>query len=104
MKLPCTYCHEGAVKAERAALPAPAKCDTCHTGKGYAAQPSRKRLADLAIFSHARHAAAKLDCASCHNDTAAGVMLKALSMKSCVDCHRSHKASIECNVCHELGQ
>jgi len=27
-----------------------------------------------------------------------------VKMKWCVDCHRSNKASITCNICHELGQ
>jgi hypothetical protein len=25
-------------------------------------------------------------------------------MKACVDCHKSRRAAVECNVCHELGQ
>jgi hypothetical protein len=25
-------------------------------------------------------------------------------MKMCVDCHRETKASIECFICHEIGQ
>jgi hypothetical protein len=25
-------------------------------------------------------------------------------MKACVDCHKSRRAAVGCNICHELGQ
>jgi hypothetical protein len=64
-------------------------------------------VADFVYFSHARHRKAGADCHNCHGAVSASdVITKEVptTMKACVDCHKSRRASIACNVCHELGQ
>lgn len=65
-------------------------------------------VADFVFFSHAVHRKAAIDCQECH-----GVVNKRhvistpevpITMKRCVDCHKSHGAPSTCNTCHELGQ
>jgi hypothetical protein len=65
------------------------------------------RVEDFVYFSHARHHRAGIDCRQCHgavseHDTVA--LEVPVTMKWCVECHKTHKASLGCNTCHELGQ
>ncbi|MCU1260109.1 MAG: hypothetical protein JWO80_2994, partial [Bryobacterales bacterium] len=62
---------------------------------------------DFVFFSHAKHAAARVECKGCHGD----VMLQEfvqlqqpVKTKWCVDCHKASRAPTACNTCHELGQ
>ena len=62
---------------------------------------------DFVIFSHARHRKAGIECRSCHGAVTEHdvVTLEVpVTMKGCVNCHRSRHASSACNTCHELGQ
>jgi hypothetical protein len=109
LNLQCTFCHKTAVTAERAAFPAWKTCHTCHTEKAEQPIPSRRvyKLPDFVFFSHARHAAAKVECAACHGDLKAQDRIelhRSTKMAACVGCHKETKASIVCTVCHELGQ
>lgn len=106
LKLACQQCHTGAKTSERAGLPAAAKCAACHPGKEMVLPAlSANRLRDFVFFSHARHSQSKLECGVCHGDVARkGEVLKQLTMKSCVDCHKEQRATVQCHVCHELGQ
>jgi Cytochrome c7 and related cytochrome c len=70
--------------------------------------PSRRvyKLPDFVIFSHARHVS-KLDCGDCHGDVNTQDALRIerpTTMKACVDCHKSHAATVVCTACHELTQ
>jgi hypothetical protein len=123
LKLECTYCHAAAEKGVRAAMPDAGRCLLCHKTMA-ATSPVLKRLVklpssarpfhaeydnlpDYVIFSHARHARARLGCAGCHGnlwEQARTEPAKALNMKACVDCHKSHGAKVVCTMCHELGQ
>ncbi|MEO8028791.1 MAG: cytochrome c3 family protein [Bryobacteraceae bacterium] len=118
----CADCHSGT--AERAGFPLAAKCMLCHRAirkespaiQSLAALPKDAkpfpqtrvyRLADFVFFSHAKHSAAHIDCARCHGPVMERETLTRefpLTMKSCVDCHKSRQASITCNTCHELNQ
>ena len=65
------------------------------------------KVRDYVFFSHAKHAAAKIECAACHGPVERRAVLSRevnLNMKFCVDCHRARGASIDCNHCHELNQ
>jgi hypothetical protein len=109
LKLKCVQCHPNAEKAERAGFPAVAGCRTCHTEMAPRAIPEQRvyELRDFVIFSHARHADSKLECANCHGNVNAMEkveVVRSTKMASCMDCHREYKATLECNVCHELGQ
>lgn len=109
LKLACTQCHANAAKSERAGFPALDRCKTCHTGIAERKIPVERvyLLRDFVLFSHARHAESKLTCAQCHGEVNAMEkveVFRSTKMASCMDCHREHNASRECNVCHELGQ
>ena len=109
LKMRCISCHENAERAERAGFPAVKQCKVCHVDMAGRTIPSSRiyEIPEFVFFSHARHAAAKVGCKSCHGDVALQETLKAeqqIKMKWCVDCHKQNKASIVCNKCHELGQ
>lgn len=124
LKIECVYCHPAARTGERAGFPEAARCMTCHravkTGspeiRKLAALPQATRLTpatpvyrlpDFVFFSHARHDAARIECQACHGAVFGQDAVKpvlAMKMRACVDCHRSRRASVACNVCHELNQ
>jgi hypothetical protein len=109
LKLKCVSCHKNAEQADRAGFPEMSQCKTCHV-----AMVDRKisldlvyELPDFVFFSHGKHAAARIECSSCHGKVAAQesvTVQQALKMKWCVDCHKQNKAAVRCNTCHELGQ
>ncbi len=109
MKMKCTACHATAESAAQAGFPALTKCQTCHPDM--AALPARSarvyRVKDFVFFNHQRHADAKVVCATCHGEVFTMDTLKQerpVTMVACVACHKEQKASIACNLCHELGQ
>jgi hypothetical protein len=65
------------------------------------------KVPDYVYFSHGTHVrTAGLDCETCHGTVSARDALwqeRPIDMRSCVNCHRSMGASIECNVCHNPG-
>ena len=121
--LACKACHPGAATAERAGMPAAVQCMQCHANiqkhKGLiqqlaAFQKEEKavpwvrvyRLPDFVFFSHARHVNS-VACAKCHGPVERREALAAEivhNMRTCMDCHRSRRASIQCHACHELGR
>lgn len=124
LKLACTHCHARAEKAEKAGFPAASQCMVCHVAVKRESPDVRRlatlprdarpfpssrvwRIPDFVFFSHARHAAAKVECASCHGPVAERDEVQAdpaPSMKFCVDCHKARQATITCTACHELSQ
>lgn len=111
MKLACSYCHATAKAGDRAGFPAETVCKTCHPDGGGAAAtrfPSRRvyKVRDLVFFGHQKHAA--VECSDCHGAVyeiaAMEKPFRDTSMKSCVDCHKQKNASLNCSICHELGQ
>ena len=123
-RLACADCHTTASRAERAGLPNAARCVSCHTtiAKDAPGVQALRRIAasnaqinwtriyklpEYVFFSHERHAKANVDGAACHGPVAQrDVLAKEVStgMAACMDCHRQRKASIDCTVCHHLGQ
>jgi hypothetical protein len=124
LRRPCLECHAGAETRERAGWPDAAACQKCHTAET-AVTPLMKQVAewpaaakpfpqnrlyrtrDFVVFSHQSHRAAKTECATCHGNVYAMEPLKRhreVSMQDCVDCHKETKASLACNICHDLGQ
>jgi hypothetical protein len=118
----CTQCHDGVDTGPDAQLPSVKVCMMCHkavaTGK-----PEIKKLAayygrgedipwqrvydypheDHVRFNHAPHIRAGVDCKVCHGDMSTqtvAVRAVNLNMGFCVNCHKTKKASIECNTCH----
>lgn len=124
LKIDCLYCHATARGAEPAGAPEASRCMTCHRAVA-ADKPAIRRLAalppaqrivaaapvyrlpDFVFFSHARHGAAKIECARCHGDVWSQSKIEAvlpMKMKACVDCHRETRANLACTTCHELSQ
>ena len=65
----------------------------------------RKGLAnrDQIIFSHERHARAKIECVACHDDVYEAKTLEAIRLpkeSKCLECHRPQKAAGNCAMCH----
>lgn len=109
LKLKCIGCHVTAESGDLASFPKVAQCKTCHVEISERMIPSQRlySLPDFVFFAHGKHAAAKVECATCHGDVGRQDKLElaqALKMKWCVDCHRQNKAVTTCNTCHELGQ
>jgi hypothetical protein len=55
-------------------------------------------------FSHKRHLTAGATCETCHGQVATRDALfreTNISMGACMECHRQHKAPIDCTACHE---
>lgn len=120
----CNICHTSATTGEQAGLPAVAQCMLCHENlkkdtaalrklASYAQEnkpvPWRRiyKVRDYVFFSHTKHTAARVECATCHGPVAQRTALARevnLNMKFCVDCHRRRGASMECSLCHELNQ
>jgi hypothetical protein len=119
--IPCLFCHRGAPKAPVAGIPAVADCRACHL---FIAQdrPEIKKLMtywdnkqpvpwvrvywvpDFVYFPHMMHIRAGRACAECHGDVASMARVKRsrkLEMGWCLDCHKQHKASIDCWTCHK---
>ena len=120
-KLACTFCHVGALAADRPGMPPPELCAPCHdrfdaekpenrrVAAFYAEGGRYKTVADAAVpadirFSHRQHTAdARLDCAACHGDIAEQdeVPVAPLVQKAaCMDCHASYGKANACAECH----
>lgn len=118
--IPCLYCHRQVTKSRLAGIPALADCRACHLYISPDAPEIKKLMAywdrqepipwvrvnglpDHVYFSHMMHIRAKIDCAVCHGAVAGMERITrtaSLKMGWCLDCHRQHKASIDCWTCH----
>ncbi len=122
-RMACLDCHINAAKAERASLPTAESCLLCHatikTGspqiqKLAEIQRRQDQLAwvrvyqipDFVFFSHASHLKAGEKCATCHGPVETRDLLAkevSTSMTGCMNCHVARKVSMECFLCHQLG-
>jgi len=116
----CSYCHRHVQDSPVAGIPAVADCRACHLfispnspeiQKLMAYWDARKPIPwvrvhavpDHVYFPHMMHDRAGLACAGCHGNVAAMERITrtvSLKMGWCLDCHRRHKASIDCWTCH----
>lgn len=119
--IPCLFCHRSAPKSPYAGIPAVADCRACHQ---FIAQndPEVKRVMaywdkkesipwvrvywvpDHVYFPHMMHIRAGLACAGCHGEVTAMTRVTRsfkIRMGWCLNCHREHKASIDCWTCHK---
>ncbi len=117
----CLYCHRYAPKSPVAGIPAVADCRACHLFISLNSAEIKKLmgywekrepipwvrvygLPDHVYFPHMMHIRAKLDCTACHGEVAAMERITrtaSLKMGWCLNCHRQHKASIDCWTCHK---
>lgn len=122
--LQCADCHPNAATSDNATLPNTAKCMACHrtikadspeVAKIAAAHENKQkvpwvrvyRVKDFVFFSHANHLKAGLECNACHGPVETRDVLAkehGTNMASCVACHRAKQASLDCVLCHQLGQ
>ena len=120
--LECSGCHTMPGKGEAATFPAESMCMRCHTAVKKDSAAIQKlaefakkkepvpwvrvyKLPNYVWFSHKIHAKAAV-CGKCHGDVAAReamVKEKPIDMNSCMSCHDEHKASNECNLCHNAA-
>ena len=119
--IPCLYCHRYAPKSPLAGIPAVADCRACHLYISPDTPEIRKlmgywdkrepipwvrvhHLPDHVYFPHMMHIRARIDCSACHGEVAAMERITrtaSLKMGWCLDCHRQHRASIDCWTCHK---
>jgi len=117
----CLFCHRYASKSPLAGIPAVADCHACHQFISPDAPEIRKlmtyqekrepipwvrvySLPDHVYFPHMMHIRAKVDCTTCHGEVASMERITrsaSLKMGWCLNCHRQHKASIDCWTCHK---
>ncbi len=120
----CASCHPAAQSAARAGLPDAPKCLDCHqellpdhpairvvrsflTAQTKIPWVRAYQVPDFVHFEHDRHTNQGIGCGECHGPVAQrDVIAKEVStsMAACMSCHQQRQASVQCNVCHELGQ
>ena len=116
----CLFCHRYAPKSPVAGIPAVADCRACHLFISPNAPEIKKLmgywerrepipwvrvygLPDHVYFPHMMHINVNLACTVCHDEVAAMdriTRFASLKMGWCLNCHRQHKASIDCWTCH----
>jgi hypothetical protein len=72
-------------------------CATLSTALGPGSEGDRIR------FSHARHTAAKVECATCHEEVYDATALGTSHLpaeKKCLECHREQRETKNCAFCH----
>src|SRR3990172_8868855 len=94
--IPCLFCHRYAPKAK--------KLMEYWDNKEPVPWVRVYGVPDHVYFPHMMHIRAGLVCATCHGEVAAMVRITRsvkLKMGWCLNCHRQHKASIDCWTCHK---
>jgi len=108
LKIPCLYCHSGALKSRLAGIPAVEKCMNCHRVTK-TDSPSIRKLAaiyasgeplkwsrihalpDHVYFDHRPHVSAGILCQTCHGEVQQMEVVYqniSLRMGNCLGCHR----------------
>ncbi len=118
----CGGCHPTATTGDLAQIPASADCVSCHQTVRSTSAAVQKlarfqkeaksipwariyKLPDFVSFSHRKHTSTGVDCKTCHGPVESREALwqeKEISMDSCAACHKLRKASLDCNLCHEM--
>ena len=108
LRIPCLYCHGGALKSRQAGIPPAEKCMNCHKVTK-TDSPDIKRVAnvvaaemplrwirihslpDHVYFDHRPHAGSGILCQICHGEVQTmDVLYQSMSMRmsNCLGCHR----------------
>jgi len=114
LRIPCLYCHSGAVESRHAGIPSVEKCMNCHRVTKTDSQ-SIKKLADIygsgaplpwrrihslpdhVYFDHRPHVNAGVICQTCHGEVQTmNVVYQKMSMRmsNCLGCHRDPKNAL----------
>ena len=121
LKLQCKMCHANPDPGEMMGIAAASVCMQCHSSIK-TESPAIQKLASFAAdkreipwvrvyqipgyvdFSHKTHLNSGATCETCHGHVEQRDALfreTNISMGGCMDCHRAHKATIDCTGCHE---
>ena len=120
----CENCHPISETGDKMRVPALSGCLQCHRAVLTESPAIQKlaalskepqppswaqvyRLPDFVFFSHRKHLNAGAECAVCHGPVQDRDTLwqeKEVSMVACVGCHKLRKASINCDLCHNIGR
>jgi hypothetical protein len=121
LKLQCKMCHANREPGEMMGIAAASVCMQCHSSIK-TESPAIQKLASFAAdkreipwvrvyqipgyvdFSHKTHLNSGATCETCHGHVEQRDALfreTNISMGGCMDCHRAHKATIDCTGCHE---
>jgi hypothetical protein len=129
-KIPCLYCHSGALRARQAGIPTVEKCMNCHkvtkvdspeikrltsiydSGKPLDWERIHK-LPDHVFFDHRPHVNAGILCQTCHGEVEnMNLVYQSMSMRmsNCLGCHRDpldavtdsniKRGAEHCYACH----
>jgi hypothetical protein len=121
LKLKCKMCHTNPDPGESMGIAAASVCMSCHSSiktdspaiqklAGYASQNRDipwvrvYQIPAYVDFSHKTHLGSGATCENCHGQVEQRDALfreTNISMGACMECHRQHKASIDCTACHE---
>jgi hypothetical protein len=108
LRIPCLYCHSGALKSRIAGIPPAEKCMNCHrvtkTESPYIQQIAASyasgkplewervhSLPSYVFFDHRPHVSAGILCQTCHGEVETMDVLyqeMSLRMGNCLGCHR----------------
>ena len=114
LRIPCLYCHSGALKSRIAGIPPVEKCMHCHivtkTDSPYieklaaiyaSGEPLNwervHRLPDHVFFDHRPHVSAGILCQTCHGEVQTMDVLyqeMSLRMGNCLGCHRDPRNAL----------
>jgi hypothetical protein len=114
LKIPCLYCHSGALRSRVAGIPAVATCMNCHTVTRTGSALIRKladvyasgaplkwariyALPDHVYFDHRPHVKAGILCQICHGEVQEMEVVyqkMVLRMGSCLGCHRDPRDAL----------
>jgi len=121
LKQPCKLCHADRDPGEMVDMPDTPQCLQCHSAMEAKTQAEQKlaafgkqnrqidwvrvyQIPTFVRFDHRQHAQAGVKCDVCHGPVAQRVTLwreRDMSMGSCMNCHRTMNASLDCGSCHE---
>lgn len=119
----CDACHQLGPKGDIEKIPSAADCMVCHQaikpdspdiqslakyGKEGKPIPWVRiyTVPDFVLFSHKAHLDAKFKCEECHGQVSSREVLakeRDFTMKTCITCHKAHKAQTTCDLCHKLS-
>jgi hypothetical protein len=123
LRIPCQYCHSGAVQSRQAGIPSVQKCMNCH-GLTKTDSPHIRKLAsliasgepmkwkrvhnlpDYSYFDHRPHVTAGILCQTCHGEIQTMEVVSqhmSMRMANCLGCHREPKDALPADSGIERG-
>jgi hypothetical protein len=117
LKIPCIYCHSGALKSRLSGIPSLEKCMNCHKVTKTESRDIKKlaaifiagaplqwerihTLPDHVYFDHRPHVNAGILCQTCHGEVQTMNVVyqdMAMRMSNCLGCHRSPRDALPAN-------